>query len=163
MSNVQDEPDPGPDAELEREIRQGRKFSPQEAIGRLAGPGSMKGGSPISPQQQAENAIEVWIRANVADPDGALKAVMQRHLKGSKVLLENVDKPLCAVAAYCRQVLASDHLLSEVVREVDIEWGRAMDERPHFAQEGRPPHPLDPYTSESVRMSLDEALKRASS
>jgi hypothetical protein len=160
---MQDEPDPDPDAELEREIRHRRKFSAQEAIGRLAGPGAMKGGSPISPQQQAENAIEVWLRANVADPDGALKAVMYRHLKGSALLLEYLDRPLCAVAAYCRRILASDQLLSEVVREMDVEWGRAMDERPHFAQEGRPPHPLDPYTSESVRMSLDEALKRASS
>jgi len=160
---MQDEPDPDPDAELEREIRQGRKFSAQEAIGRLAGPGAMKGGSPISRQRQAENAIEVWLRANLADSDGALKAVMQRHLKGSELLLENVDQPLGAVAAYCRQLLASDHLLSEVVREVDIEWGRAMEERPYFAQEGRPSDPLDPYTSESVRVRLDEVLKRTSS
>ena len=160
---MQDEPDPDPDAELEREIRQSRKFSAREAIGRLAGPGSMKGGSPISRQQQAENAIEVLLRANLADSDGALKAVMQRHLKGSELLFENVDQPLRAVAAYCRQVLASDHLLSEVVREVDIEWGRAMDERPYFAQEGRPPHPLDPYTSDSVRIRMDDLLKRTSS
>jgi len=34
--------------ELEREIRQGRKFSLEEAIGRLAGPGAMKGESPIA-------------------------------------------------------------------------------------------------------------------
>ena len=40
------------DAELEREIRAGRKFSVAEAIGRLAGPGMMKGVSPIAPQQQ---------------------------------------------------------------------------------------------------------------
>ena len=162
MSNEPDEPDSSPEAELEREIRQGRRFSPQEAIARLAGPGAMKGGSPISPQQQAENAIEVWLRTNVADSDGALKTVVQRHLKGSQLLLENIDSPLCAVAAYCRQVLASDHRLSEVVREIDVEWGRTMDERPYFAQEGRPPHPLDPHTSESVRMTLTEVLKRAS-
>jgi hypothetical protein len=163
MINVQDEPDSNPEAELQREIRQARKFSPQEAIGRLAGPGAMKGGSPISPQQQAANAVEVWIRANVADPDGAFKTVMNRHIKGSALLLENLDRPMSAVAVYCRRILASDQLLSEVVREMDVEWGRAMDERPHFAQEGRPPHPLDPYTSESVRMTLSEVLKRVSS
>ena len=163
MSNDPTDPDPSPDARLEQEIRQGRQFSPQEAIARLAGPGAMKGGSPISPQQQAENAIEVWLRANVADTDGALKVVMQRHLKGSELLLQNMDSPLSAVAAYCRQVLASDHRLSELVREVDLEWGRALDERPYFEPAGGPSHPLDPYTTESVRTGLAEVLKRASS
>jgi hypothetical protein len=36
------------DAELEREIRKERKFTLAEGIGRLAGPGSMKGTSPVS-------------------------------------------------------------------------------------------------------------------
>lgn len=36
------------DAELQREIRAGRKFTLSEAIGRMAGPGAMKGVSPIS-------------------------------------------------------------------------------------------------------------------
>jgi hypothetical protein len=31
------------DAELEREIRQGRKFTAREAMGRMLGPGAMKG------------------------------------------------------------------------------------------------------------------------
>ena len=42
------------DAELEREIREGRKFTLEEAIGRLAGPGAMKGESPVARMQQAE-------------------------------------------------------------------------------------------------------------
>ena len=55
MSNdhpVSDEhPDPSTDADakLQREIRADRKFTLEEAIGRLAGPGAMKGASPISP------------------------------------------------------------------------------------------------------------------
>jgi hypothetical protein len=40
------------DAELEREIRQERKFTLAEAIGRLAGPGAMKGESPVTRLQQ---------------------------------------------------------------------------------------------------------------
>ena len=38
------------DKELEREIRANRKFSVSEAIGRLAGPGMMKGISPVAMQ-----------------------------------------------------------------------------------------------------------------
>jgi hypothetical protein len=37
-----------------------------------------------------------------------------------------------------------------------------MDERPHFNREGSPPHPDDPYTNESVRMALREALTKIS-
>lgn len=36
------------DAELEREIRKERKFTLEEAIGRMIGPGGMKGASPIT-------------------------------------------------------------------------------------------------------------------
>jgi len=39
------------DNQLEQEIRQGRKFNSAEAIARLAGPGAMKGASPVSPVQ----------------------------------------------------------------------------------------------------------------
>ena len=45
------------DAELEREIREGRKFTLEEAIARMAGPGAMKGESPITRKQQAEIEI----------------------------------------------------------------------------------------------------------
>jgi hypothetical protein len=147
--------------DLEREIRQNRKFTAEEAIGRLAGPGAMKGASAVSPQQQAENAAGVWLAANITDPAGALRAVLHRHLKASKLLLDNVDDPSVAAAAYVRQILASEHRLRECVREADTEWGRAMDERPHFEREGCPPHPDDPYTVDSIRKALEEALHRS--
>jgi hypothetical protein len=149
--------------DLEREIRQGRKFTAEEVVGRLAGPGAMKGASAISPQQQAENAAAVWLAANLADPGGSLRVVLNRHLRASKLLLDNVDDPSVAATAYLRQILASEQRLREIVRETDAEWGRAMDERPHFEREGCPPHPDDPYTVASVRKVLDEALHQVRS
>jgi hypothetical protein len=148
------------EAEVEIEIRQRRKFTPQEAIGRLAGPGTMKGASPVSAEEQAENAVASWLAGHVDDPARALQRVLQRHLKGSKLLLENIDRPLAALAAHCRRLLASDQLLQEFVREVDCEWGRLMDERPFFDKAGAPADPDDPYTLESVRDALAEALKQ---
>lgn len=148
------------EAELEREIREGRKFTPKEAIARLAGPGAMKGASPVSPVQQAEIEIGVWLRSHVADAGGALQVVVHRHLKGSDLLLNNPDQPLHALAGFCQRVLASEHLLKELVREADVEWGRSMDERPFFESEGSPPHPSDPYTVESVRQALVEVLNQ---
>jgi hypothetical protein len=147
------------EAELEREIRLGRKFTPQEALGRMAGPGAMKGASAVSPQQQAEIAIGSWLGGHVEDTAGALKAVLHRQLKGSATLLAQVDQPLVALGEYCERILASDHRLNEVVREADVEWGRMMDERPHFEREGSAPDRDDPYTVQSVRQALAGIVK----
>jgi hypothetical protein len=148
------------DAQLERKIRQTRRFTPEEAIGRLAGPGAMKGASPVSRLQQAENEIGSWLSSHVSDPAGVLKAVLHRQLKGAEPLLNNVDEPLLVLARFCQQTLASDHLLEELVRQADVEWGRMMDELPYFQKRGSAPHPDDPYTVESVRNVLSVVLKQ---
>ena len=46
----------------------------------------------------------------------------------------------------------------ELVREADVEWGQRMDERPYFERVGAAPHADDPYTVESVRAALSDAL-----
>jgi hypothetical protein len=162
MSDEQDKQRSEANAEIEREIRQGRRFTAQEAMGRMIGPGAMKGGSAVSPIQQAETEIGTWLRGNLADSTGALQALLHRQLIGSELLLNNLDQPLLALEHYCRRVLGSDRGLEELVREADIEWGRRMDERPHFNREGSPPHPDDPYTKDSVRAALDGLLTRIS-
>ena len=150
-----------PDAEdVEREIRQDRKFTAKEALARLAGPGAMKGASPVSPVQQAETEIGCWLRDHVADTSGALHLVLNRDLEGSELLLANIDQPLVALAAHCRRILSSDERLKDIVRECDSEWGKQMDERPHFEREGAAPDPDDPYTVESVRRALGQALEK---
>ena len=149
-----------PDAEAERELRQGRKFTPEEALARLAGPGAMKGASPVSRVQQAETEIGTWLGSHVPDPAGVLKMVLHRNLKGSESLLGNLDRPLLALSGYCERLLSSDYLLKELVRQADVEWGRAMDERPPFEKEGSSPEPDDPYTVASVRRILVEVVER---
>lgn len=162
MSDDQDKRRSAADAELEREIRQGRKFTAQEAMGRMIGPGAMKGGSAVPMVQEAEAGIGTWLRSNLTDSTGALQALLHRQLNGSELLLDNLDQPLLALAAYCQQVLASNCHLEELVREADVEWGRRMDERPHFDRDGSPPHPDDPYTTASVRTALGEVLTKIS-
>jgi hypothetical protein len=142
------------DKELERKIRKERKFSLAEAIGRLAGPGAMKGVSPITRQQQAAVEIENWLRHHMSAGCGELQVVLLRRVKESDLLLNNLDQPLVVLAAFCQQVLDSDYRLKELVREADVEWGRVLDERPYFEQEGSPTHPDDPYTMASVRRKL---------
>src|SRR3954463_3550028 len=103
-----------------REIRQGRKFTLAEAIGRLAGPGAMKGESPVARMQQAEVEIEYWLRGHLADAGGALHVVLHRDVKASELLMDNFDQPLVVLAGYCQRVLDSDYSLGELVRDADI-------------------------------------------
>jgi hypothetical protein len=151
------------DAELEREVRKDRKFTLEEAIGRLAGPGAMKGESPVARMQQAEAEIASWLRRHLADAGGALRFVLHRNVKASELLLNNFDQPLVVLAGYCRRVLDSEYLLEELVRDADVEWGRVMGERPYFEKEGSPRHPDDPYTVESVRNALSGLLEKLAS
>jgi hypothetical protein len=147
------------DEELQREIRAGRTFSMAEAIGRLAGSGGMKGGSPVAGRQEAAAAIGDHIRMHLPDVPGALKAVLQRDVAASPLLLRNHDQPLVTLAEHLRQLLASEALLADLVRTTDMEWGQVMGERPYFEREGAPAHPADPYTTESVRRALSRLLE----
>ena len=162
MSDDKDKQRSEADAELAREIRQGRKFTAQEAMARMIGPGAMKGGSAVPRVQEAETGIGTWLRSNLTDSTGALQELLHRQLKGSEFLLNNLDQPLLALADYCKQVLASEYRLEELVREADVEWGRRMDERPHFNREGSPPHRDDPYTNDTVRTALGEVVTKIS-
>ena len=67
------------DEELVREIRKGRKFTLSEAIARMAGPGAMKGVSPISGKQQCESEIEGYLCRHLPDSSGGLVVPCSRE------------------------------------------------------------------------------------
>jgi hypothetical protein len=148
------------DAALEREIREGRKFDLAEAIGRMAGPGGLKGVSPVPRKQQAMVEIDNWLSEHMPAGNGELKMILLRSIEGSEIFLNNFEQPIVALTAFCRQVLDSDYLVKELVREADVEWGRLLGERPFFEREGAQPHRNDPYTVESVRNILTGLVKQ---
>jgi len=160
MSDNQNKQRSPSDAELEREIRQERKFTLAEAIGRMAGPGAMKGTSPVTRIEQAAVEIENWLRYHMSAGDGELQVVLLRRIKASELLLHNFEQPLLGLAACCQRVLDNDYFLQELVRETDVEWGRVQGERPHFEQAGSAPDPDDPYTVESVRKTLTGIIEQ---
>ena len=164
MNLPDDQATPPPDekTELEQEIRRGRKFTLSEAIGRLAGPGMMKGVSPVSRRTQAEVEIENYLNRHLTDVPGGLRTVVLRRVKQSDLLLNNYDQPLVVLAGCIQRALDSDYLLKELVREADIEWGHVFGERPHFEREGCSPDPDDPYTLESVCAALLLLIKKLS-
>jgi hypothetical protein len=147
------------DQELEREIRAGRKFSLSEAIGRMAGGDVMKGASPVTRKRQAELAIEDFLRRHMTDTGRVLGGVLIRQV-GERLLRDDYDQPLASLADYIRQVLGSEYLLEELVRDTDVEWGRVVGERPYFQQGDRPPSPDDPYTIDSVRIILSRLIEK---
>jgi hypothetical protein len=148
------------DAELEREIRENRKFTLEEGIMRLAGPGMMKGESPVSRKEQSEAKIESYVRHHLLDAGGALPPVLVRYVKNSELLLEGFEQPQVVLANCIQQILDSEYLLAEIVRATDAEWGRLLGERPYFERAGSLPHPDDPYTAESVRTTLTNLLEK---
>ena len=156
MSDAHPKPSTEADAELEREIRAERKFTLAEAIGRLAGPGMMKGVSPVPRKQQAVAEIQEYLSRHLADAGGVLSGVLLRQVRESELLLNAFDQPLVVLAGYVRQVLDSEYGLKELVREADVEWGRVFGERPRFEKDGCPPARDDPYTLESVRTALTQ-------
>jgi hypothetical protein len=160
MSDERPKPLSEADARLQREIREGRKFTLEEAIGRLAGSGMIKGVSPVTRKQQAEAEIESFLDGNLNSPAGAMSVVLFRRVKESEILLNNYEQPLVALAGYIQHVLDSEYLLQELVRESDVEWGRVYGERPFFEREGSPPHQDDPYTPLSVRATLCQLIEK---
>jgi hypothetical protein len=158
MDEDSDKPRSEADAQREREIRQGRRFNPTEAIARAAGPGAMKGASPVSPVRQAEMEVGSWLSSHVPDAVGAMQFVLNRQFKGHALLLNSLDCPLAGLADFCRQVLNSDELLKELVRQADVEWGQRMDDRPYFETDSSAHNPSDPHTVESVRNLLSELV-----
>jgi hypothetical protein len=158
MGENRDATPPGEDG-LEREIRADRKFSLSEAIGRMAGGDLMKGASPVTRKRQAELAIEDYLRRQMIDAGRVLGSVLLRQV-GDRLLRDDYDQPLAILADYVRQVLRSEYLLEDLVREADVEWGRVFRERPYFQQAGRLPSRDDPYTILSVRITLSRLIEK---
>jgi len=161
MSETKQPPESASPADIEREIRRGRKFSVSDAIGRLGGGGLLKGASPVPPMQQTEAAIANYLGSHLDDPGGVLAQVMLRYVKASEILIENFDQPAVVLARYVNQVLNSETMLKDLVREADVERARMLGERPQFEREGRPPDPDDPYTVASVRTALTRLLQKS--
>jgi len=125
----------------------------------MGGGDLMKGASPVTRERQAELAIGDYLRRHMTDTGGALGSVLLRQV-GESLLRAGYDQPLAVLADYIRHVLGTEHVLEDLVRETDVEWGRVFGERPYFQQAGRPSHPDDPYTIDSVRLTLSHLLEK---
>lgn len=147
-------------AEVQRDLRAQQKFSVAGAIGR-AGSGLLKGGSPVSQQEQSVTAITQWIDQHTLDPSGALKSILRRRVRDNDLLVaHHLKQPYTALRKIIETILASDYSLKEFVRQVDVRWGEMYQERPLFENGDQVADPADEYTHESVRQDLTVLLEK---
>lgn len=160
VSPPRPEPDHSTDADqaMEREIRQGRKFSLADAIGR-EGSDFLKGESPVPKLLQVKHELRGFVSTHLSDSSGALQATLLDLIQSDdEVCSRHCDRPLLALVGLLQPLLAHDIYLREFVRQVDMRWGQMSGERPHFERPGHPPHPDDEYTIASVRSQLQTLL-----
>ena len=138
-----------------REILRGRKFDLGEAVARQAG-GSLKGASPVAMTRQVLAALDDLLERFLPDQEGSLRRTILARLELDQPrLAANHDEPAGALISFLTEILATESSLEELVRQADARWGREYHEKPHFNLPGKPPHPADPYTPESVRRDLE--------
>ncbi len=145
--------------DTEKEIRQSRKFSVADAIGR-AGAGTLKGASPVPRSQQALMDLESLLSNKLVDPEGSLRSTLLVRLEQNLPLLDkHLDQPARALSELVNSILKSESALQTLVRETDSRWGRDYQERPMFNRPGLEDNPDDPYTPASVKLALETLLK----
>ncbi|MCK9997105.1 MAG: hypothetical protein KAH56_12600 [Candidatus Krumholzibacteria bacterium] len=143
----------------ESRIRQDRKFTLAEAVGREAA-GAMSGASPVARAEQVLLEIEQTLESRLVDSAGSLTRTILARLKTDPPLLaRHFDRPIGALEEFLGATLGSESLLTSLVRDTDARWGRDYGELPHFETEGKPPHPDDPYTLAGVRDLLRDLLE----
>lgn len=140
--------------DIEKEIRDRRKFSMEDAISDKM-KGMFKNASVIPKLKTVQLEIQQLIKKNIPDNFGAIHRVLMRRVKNSNdIVHKHFDKPHMALKEIIEHILERDTRLYEFVRAVDQYYGEAYGERPHFQMPGKPAHPDDNYTHESVREAL---------
>ena len=123
MSEDKRERSSSKDAEINREIRSGRKFSLAEAIGRIGGSGLLKGTSPVTGKRQAELVIEQFLESHLVDSEGALEAVLLRRVRESETLFKmGYEQPLTALALFRERILGAGDRRCNRTRSTSSAW-----------------------------------------
>lgn len=144
--------------DLQREIRQNRKFSLAEAIGREGG-SFMKGESAVPRPVRAANAIKQFLDSQLADPSSAFATALFNWATTDIRVSRQLDTPLVALTQILESLLNEPTTFYEFFRQTAIAHSAITGDRPHFQTPGKPPHPNADYTHRSVQTQLLELLQ----
>ena len=151
---------------IQREIRQQRKFSLAEAIGREGG-SFMKGESTIPRPLRAIAKINQFITTYLPDPTNALSTTLQAWARDDVRVSRQLDTPLVALAQIIDSVLSEPTTLCEFARQVAIAHSQLTGEnvvfpreiRPHAQRLNQPPLEAT-YTYTAIKSELSTLLDR---
>ncbi|NEQ50812.1 MAG: hypothetical protein F6K11_11860 [Leptolyngbya sp. SIO3F4] len=148
--------------DLQWEIRQGRKFSLGEAIGR-EGSSFLKGSQAMVPRPlRALAVINGFIDRYLDDANGALQLCLKRWVKTDIRVGKYLDEPIVALQKVVLDIVQQPQVLYEFARQIAVEWGRMNGERPYFPKPGIKPNPEIVYTYETIQQILAKLLERIS-
>jgi hypothetical protein len=136
--------------------------SKSNALQQILGEGGsfFEGESPVPRLTQVKTELQQWVSHRLKDPDGALVDTFQQYISRQESLLEqHFDTPLEAIKIILKKLLAEKILFTDFVRQIDQNWGKKYQEKPHFQTMGQKAHPDDEYTLESVRNSILDLLQ----
>ncbi|MEM9945970.1 MAG: hypothetical protein AAF810_07885 [Cyanobacteria bacterium P01_D01_bin.36] len=145
-------------SDLQQEIRQGRKFSIAEAIGREGG-SFMKGESAVPRPVRAANTIKQFLDSQLVDPSSAFATTLFTWATADIRLSRQLDTPLVALTQILESLLSEPTTFHEFSRQVAIAHANLTGERPHFQSLGQPPHPDADYTHESIQAQLSALIR----
>jgi hypothetical protein len=145
---------------IEREIRASRRADLASALAGRDGGGHLAGASPTPVLKRALLEIDQWLRVNLDDGDGDLRAAILARLEAAPDRLEGgLGRPQTTVTAWLDGILDNPGAIADLVLDADRRWGARTGERPHFEQPNRPASSDDPYTIAGVTAAL-QALRR---
>ena len=151
---------------VQREIRQQRKFSIAEAIGREGG-SFMKGESTIPRPLRAITKINQFINTYLPDSTSALSTTLQAWARDDIRVSRQLDTPLVALAQIIDSVLSEPTTLCEFARQVAIAHSQLTGDNVVFPREIRPhaqrlnQPPLEAaYTYTAIKSELSTLLDR---
>jgi hypothetical protein len=160
-NSEQSQPKAKPQHQLEEEevrsdMIRGREFTLADVIAQEGG-SFMKGESPVPKLVQVKNEINNFISQNLPDTSGTLQRILYRWVdEDTARISKHLNAPLQALLGLLESIVENPPILHELVRQVDMLWGKMNNERPYFQRPGQPPHPDDEYTHESVYQQLVE-------
>lgn len=146
---------------IEHSLKMRKKFSLADAIASKAGGGIFKGASTVPIMTQLRMEINQFVKDNIKDSSGALKATLNMIVNENDLLVADNEKdPLNGLKQIIDKILKTDYTLHEFVRKVDQKYGQMYSERPYFQKPGQTPHEDDEYTHESVKSALQTLLEK---
>jgi hypothetical protein len=147
------------DSDIEQEAKLSAAHTRSSALGGVIGGGleGGLGGSPISQLKQDQLIAVRYIKKTLKDTNGCLQEVLIMRINSSDTHFSHrLGRPLISLKLLLNQIVNSQIEIEELTRQADVKYGQQYGERPYFQRSGQEANPLDPYTHQQVKKSVED-------